>query len=642
MAAEELETVLSACVAESLTIEGDKDVRFHVGDTKLAVEKRLSAAHLKDEEWVVKSFGRDVVVNGGGSHGALYAVSHFLEDVCGVRFWNDTETDFPKEKVRALPALDLRGHPVLRYRDIYRGSSTNATPRFAIRRRLNRNGESPIPREFGGEFNYGPPYHCHTFDRYIPWGRYGKEHPEWFSLWEGKRVGGITGGQLCLTNPEVRKLLQEKLLASIAAGEAAAKDAGVPPPRLYDLSQNDAYGRYCQCEKCAAEVGKYGHSGFYLNVINAIADEVAKKYPHVFLTTLAYEFTEPPPKGGVRPRDNVIVKLCDTRSNEAASLAEPCNAEFRGFLESWGKIAPNLLVWDYAGVYVNPAVLFPFASEFGLGETIRMFHENHVMGVFIEHPGAYDMHDLKYYLESKLFENPQLETKALIIDFMTGYFGAAARPVLKARRHLDRIRRERNGYITFMPPCEKFDFVRLDDLKLMASFWDEAEAAVKDDPPRLARVKRCRGSQDALLRFRLSDPKVEDGRFVFDPVAFDCGKGPARIVKDGKSPAGEAVRLPKEPKDLFVGLYAPTEGNHTFEATFPPAKDGEYAWYEFRDVRIPKPAQNVFYFSKRWNPHLGIYHPDLNGNTCTLRVYAKFTDAIYIARAEFIPEVENK
>ena len=38
-------------------------------------------------------------------------------------------------------------------------------------------------------------------------------------------TGGITGGQLCLTNPEVRKLLQEKLLASIAAGEAAAKKA---------------------------------------------------------------------------------------------------------------------------------------------------------------------------------------------------------------------------------------------------------------------------------------------------------------------------------------------------------------------------------------------------------------------------------
>ena len=56
---------------------------------------------------------------------------------------------------------------------------------------------------------------------------------------------------------------------------------------------------------------------------------------------------------------------------------------------------------------------------------------------------------------------------------------------------------------------------------------------------------------------------------------------------------------------------------------------------------MPKPAQNVFYFSKRWNPHLGIYHPDLNGKTCTLRVYAKFAEEIDIARVELAPQPDD-
>ena len=107
-AAEELESVFSACADEGLTVEGEKDVRFHVGDTKLADEKGLLSASLQDEEWVVKSFGRDVVVNGGGSHGALYAVSHFLEDVCGVRWLTPATDHVPKAKAPPMPACSLQ------------------------------------------------------------------------------------------------------------------------------------------------------------------------------------------------------------------------------------------------------------------------------------------------------------------------------------------------------------------------------------------------------------------------------------------------------------------------------------------------------------------------------------------------------
>ena len=259
---------------------------FHVGDTALAREKGLVG--LEDERWVIRSFGGDVILNGGGSHGAIYAVSHFLEDVVGVRFWNDNDTDIPQSKGLTLSALDLSGRPVFRYRDIYRcGDPKKATPRFAMLRRLNRNGDAHVPQEWGGEFTYGPPYHCHTFDRMIPWKKYGKEHPEWFSLWEGKRTGGVESGQLCISNPEVRALLLKVLRENIAKGDAAAKAKGVPAPRVYELSMNDSK-KYCQCEKCMAEVAKYDFSGFYLNLVNEIADEIAKTRPELYFSMLTY------------------------------------------------------------------------------------------------------------------------------------------------------------------------------------------------------------------------------------------------------------------------------------------------------------------------------------------------------------------
>ena len=673
-AAKELETCL-AYVAKGgeVSVDGMADVVFHVGDTELAKSKGLvghvrrtcrdgdlgEAAQpaLQDEEWVIKSFGRDIVLNGGGSHGAIYAVSHFLEDFVGVRFWNDKDTDVPESKALVLPALNASGRPVFRYRDIYRsGDPAKSTPRFAMLRRLNRNGDAHVPQEWGGEFTYGPPYHCHTFDRMIPWAKYGKEHPEWFSLWEGKRVGGVEGGQLCLSNPEVRTMLLKTLRENIARGDAAAKAAGVPLPRVYEISMNDS-SKYCQCEACMVEVEKFGHSGFHLNLVNEIADEIAKTRPELYFSMLTYLYTEPPPKGGVKPRDNVIVKLCDTRSNQAAPLTDPCNREFYDFLKSWSAIARNLIIWDYAISFVNPSVFFPFASEFAYAETFREFHRNNVFGVFIEHEHPFtDMYELKYYMEAQLLEDPYQDATALVVDFMKRYFGAAGKPIFKARRHLDKIRRERGAFLTFMPQADKFDFIAMDDLESMAKLWDEAEAAVKDDAKRLERVRRARKSQDAMVRFRLNTPREVDGKFVFDAKALDCGKGPAELVKDADSPCGEAVRIPVDEANagpfgppLKFGLYDRPSAKHTYSGEFPSAKGEGYEWFEFRDVKTPPTGNNVFYISDAWQPNMVVCRQGLNGTNCTMRVFAKFTgprhhpgskgeNEIRIAQIEFLPK----
>ena len=660
-AADELKTWLSqAAGGGEVRIGGCDAVVFHVGDTELAGEKGFLSRDMPDEQWVVKSFGRDVVLNGGGSHGAIYAVSHFLEDAVGVRFWNDTETDVPEAKAIDLSALNLSGRPVFRYRDIYRcGDPAKSTPRFAILRRLNRNGDATVPQEWGGEFTYGPPYHCHTFDRMIPWAKYGKEHPEWFSLWEGKRVGGVEGGQLCLSNPEVRALLLKILRENIAKGDAAAKAAGVPAPRVYELSMNDTK-KYCQCEACMAEVEKYGHSGFHLNFVNEVADEIAKTRPELYISMLTYLYTEPPPKGGVKPHDNVIVKLCDTRSNQAAPLTDPCNHEFLDFLKSWRTIAKNLIIWDYAISFVNPSVFFPFASEFAYAGTFRTYRENNVFGVFLEHEYPYtDMYELKYYLESKLLEDPYQDATALTVDFMKRYFGAAGKPIFKARRHLDAIRKGRGAFLTFMPQAEKFDFITMSDLEKMAKLWDEAEAAVKDDEKRLGRVRRARKSQDAMMRFRLNTPREMDGKFILDAKAFDCGKGPAELVKDSESPCGEAVRIPVDEANagpfgppLKFGIYDRPSAKHTYKGEFPSSKGEGYEWFEFRDVKTPPTGNNIFYISDAWVPNMVICRPGLNATNGTLRICARFTgprhhpsskaeNEVRIAQIEFTPSFQT-
>ena len=210
---------------------------------------------------------------------------------------------------------------------------------------------------------------------------------------------------------------------------------------------------------------------------------------------------------------------------------------------------------------------------------------------------------------------------------MKRYFGAAGKPIFKARRHLDAIRKARGAFLTFMPQAEKFDFIAMPDLERMAALWDEAEAAVKDGAKRLDRVRRARKSQDAMMRFRLNTPREADGKFVFDAKALDCGKGHAELVKDAESPCGEAVRIPVDEANagpfgppLKFGIYDRPSAKHFYKGEFPPAKGEGYEWFEFKDVKTPPTGNNVFYISDAWVPNMVLCRPGLNATNCTMQI----------------------
>ncbi|MBR4616020.1 MAG: hypothetical protein IKO55_10485, partial [Kiritimatiellae bacterium] len=62
-AASELETWLGQAAKDGkVSVDGLDDAVFHVGDTELAKAKGLDSAVLPEEKWVVRSFGRDVVL----------------------------------------------------------------------------------------------------------------------------------------------------------------------------------------------------------------------------------------------------------------------------------------------------------------------------------------------------------------------------------------------------------------------------------------------------------------------------------------------------------------------------------------------------------------------------------------------------
>ncbi|MFQ6098051.1 MAG: DUF4838 domain-containing protein, partial [Armatimonadota bacterium] len=485
---------------------------IYVGPTHAARESGMDPATLGPEEWIVRAKGDRLLLAGGRPRGTLYAVYHFLEDVVGVHWWNPWEEFVPERPTIEIRGLDRRGRPTFRYRDIYMLYG-NDGGRFAARSRLNRQGDAPISPEYGGCMDYGPPYHVHTFYKYVSPDVYFDEHPEYFSLIKDKRTADRA--QLCLTNPQLRDLFVEKLKANIERARARAKEREVPPPVVFDISQND-WTRPCECDRCQAIAKAEGsEAGPLLDFLNYIADAIEDDYPDVYIDTLAYQYTQQPPRT-IRPRDNVIIRLCDTTSNFTRAITDPENAQFRDVLVSWSKIAKNLRIWDYAVTYAKPRGL-PMPSVHTYQSDYRFYAEHNVQGVFTEHefPVIADMRDLKVWMMMKLLEDPYRDYGALLRTFTDGFYGAAGPHI---REYLHRLRAAsaaKTSYISMGASPPAFKYLDFDFVSKAMSVFDRAEQAVGDDPVLLRRVRHARLSLDraaVILYRRLSQQWAAKGK----------------------------------------------------------------------------------------------------------------------------------
>lgn len=452
---------------------------------------------MQEEEWKIESSGDTLILSGGGDRGNLYAVYHFLEDIIGVHWWNAWEEFVPAAKNFDLAALSLKGKPYFIHRDVYRTSIISKdNGRFAARNRLSRNADMPISPEYGNAFTWGPPYHAHTFARYV--GGQKKKHPEWFSMVDGRREGSQYSGQLCLTNKELRKYLVRRLLGSIKSSRASALANGITPPQMYDLSMNDGT-RFCECQNCLPLEKKYGISHVLLDFVNEIASEVGKVYPDVYITTLAYGKTVVPPKSDIRPAKNVLIRYCNT-FGPTVYPTEKRNVENQKYLKRWAEISPQLISWEHC------LEVYPFPHEMGIAQLARNYAKHKFMGMFVEMSGkpyAADFYDMKVWLYAKIMENPFADFEALRQIYLKGYFGKAAPMIDQYRKMLDRAQKRIEGQKLNRYFANYFSYMNVNELLQAHKLFDDAEKAVAGDEVMLRRVATARAPLNTMTAYNL-------------------------------------------------------------------------------------------------------------------------------------------
>jgi len=239
-----LEAVTGATFAirdEALVGEADPQIVVGPGPRFKAAFPDVDLAALDRDGIVIKTSGNKLYLAGGRPRGTLYAVYSFLEDTVGCRWWTASEGHTPDAPTLSIPELDTVYAPKIKCREaFYRGAFDGV---YAARSKCNGHFER-VPPEYGGHYNILG--WCHTFNQLLPPEKYFEDHPEWYSLIDGRRVH--EGAQLCLTNEEMRKELTAQALEWVRNSH----DAG-----MISISQNDCWGP-CQCDECKAVVEEEG------------------------------------------------------------------------------------------------------------------------------------------------------------------------------------------------------------------------------------------------------------------------------------------------------------------------------------------------------------------------------------------------
>ena len=369
-------------------------------------------------------------------NGSAFAVAEFLEKYAGVRFlWpGDLGTAAERKKpVTVKNGLDLYIPPFdLRLTNSFHYGSRNRTVQenFDLENWLKHQkvGQS-VRAHSGSGFQ-------HAFEKLMPREVYGKEHPEYYSLvspknWIGEpkpdkptRLSDPTmpgPWQLCTSNPDVRRIIAEKL--------AATKSEGIQ-----SISPNDGYG-FCECANCLAQDGKDAErtkkSRYFVltnrmyNFAEDIANQVKKLNPKAKVGMFAYSFYDGVPDGKIKFPGNMYLSYCylvyETRNKAEEDVI---NNKILGLSATGAKVIGR----EYWGTHYT--MEYPLSHSRKIDRNIKTLRQGNAAGIYGETGCSFGPRASDLYILAKLSWNPDLKREDILMDFCVSAFGKKAAPVM--------------------------------------------------------------------------------------------------------------------------------------------------------------------------------------------------------------------
>ncbi len=482
---------------------------FRQGDSSKRIVLRRDSS-LAPQESSVKLEGDSLILGGGDEWGVLYAVYSFLENQLGIRWFSAYGDELvPEHKNLNLDFQPYKQKPSYEKRALI-GSSYYKFPAssmFFLRNRLNI-CNTLENKAYPGSKSLLPlrGSQCHTLFFYIPPKKghypqamkfkeekyYFEEHPEYFGMDNsGKRVLRL---QLCFSNPDLRREFTRRFLECV---ELMGTDG------VYSIGAMDWPGTFCYCPECKKLEEKYQcHAGPMLDYMIELSGIVTKKYPKLYLSTLAYRKnqSEKPPVMKEKLPKNIIIIFAPIDDDFSKTLTHKNNAETYRHLKGWAKVAENLWMWYYPLTYGGEAV--PFGGIRRSAEDTRLLREGGANGTFYEHDvgvfSGMNFGDLMTWMFLKLFQNPEADYRALVKEFCSFYYGAAAPEMAEYIRELDEATMAVPAFVMWCSGTPK-TVLSPENLVRWTKLFDAMEKKTASDPMSLTRVREARMGLDIAV-----------------------------------------------------------------------------------------------------------------------------------------------
>ncbi len=394
---------------------------------------------VKHDGFRITTDSTNVYLDGNMERGTLYAAFSFAEKYIGYRYFADDCIVIPTEGSGDVPAnlniIDNPGFPARRTTF----SAHMRSAAYSAHARLN--DCMPCKDDiWGGSKDYSGA--CHSFGKYCSGKVYFKEHPEYFALALNEETNelermpcepGTGPGQLCLTNPDVLRVVTENILKELREH---------PETEIVEFSQADTEN-YCRCPSCAAvDAEEESHAGTLIRFVNALGEAIEKEFPNVLIRTFAYQYTSTPPKH-TAARHNILIRYCTMDACFRHAVTDPAckvnSIRFHREMEEWKTKCHQLSIWDYLCNWRS--FLLPYPNLISLRENARYFAECGAIHVLEEvNPwnnagGAYSA--LNCYLTGILLWDPYMSEEEYfghIKEFLMAYYGKGWREIAECMR----------------------------------------------------------------------------------------------------------------------------------------------------------------------------------------------------------------
>ncbi len=306
----------------------------------------------------IRTKGNNIYLFGATGKGTLNAVYAFLEGNTDI-IWPHPSQTFEAIYSQS-PNLDIQWGDYLhrtpaRYWG-WMGKTTGPQFDYQVRNRANYLGlRSTLDFKYWGLYmEEGGGHNLHSW---IPFALF-KTNPEYWAQIDGKRQApNAYKNQICLANPQGRKIFMENLRAAIEKSPQARE------ANCYNLKIEDNWG-VCQCEECTRPIRlpdgtilkpddiAFRSTQFFM-FLNSVANYLHNRgLPRMQIGTYVYFYTVPVPK--VPVTQFLRPYFCDyVRKDHKMPIYAPMNALWWRIVNEWTAINDSVVIREYTGLYVN-------------------------------------------------------------------------------------------------------------------------------------------------------------------------------------------------------------------------------------------------------------------------------------------------